>query len=93
MPKLKMWIGNLDGSRQGLVIAPTKERARKIVGTGRSDFDGYWTQQPAIDQTLDPEVLYTRAFDYSRAFDKRGTAAAPWHRGRCPLPGKDKGRQ
>lgn len=75
--KLKMWIGNLDGSRQGLVIAPTKERARKIVGTSRSDFDGYWVLQPAIDASLDPDVLYTRRFA------DRNTST-PWQRGICP---------
>jgi len=72
--KLKMWVGNLDGSRQGLVIAPNKERARKVVNSSRSDFDGYWVQQPTVDQTLDPEVLYTRAL-----------SGHPWYRGRCPL--------
>lgn len=74
-----MWVGNLDGSRQGLVIAASKERARKIVGTGRTDFDGHWKLQPAIDPTLDPEVLYTRAFSRS------GNDSGPWYRGRCPL--------
>jgi hypothetical protein len=76
--KLKMWIGNLDGSRQGLVIASTKERARKIVGTGRSDFDDHWTEQPRIYPALDPEILYTRPID------RRPADAVPWYRGRCP---------
>jgi hypothetical protein len=77
--KLKMWIGNFDGSRQGLVIASTKEKARQIIGTSRSDFDGHWTQQPAVDQTLEPEVFYTRALS------RRYETPAPWYRGRCPL--------
>jgi hypothetical protein len=59
--KLKMWIGNLDGSREGLVIAPTQVRARAIIGTSRGDFDGYWRQHP-IDPRLEPEVLYTRRY-------------------------------
>jgi hypothetical protein len=74
---MKMWIGNLDGSREGLVIASTKARARAIIGTtSRSDFDGYWRLQPTVDPTLDPEVLYTRRF---------GARDAVWFRGRCPL--------
>lgn len=72
-----MWIGNLDGSREGLVIAPTKVRAREIIGTSsRSDFDAYWRLQPSVDPILDPEVLYTRRF---------GVRAVAWFRGRCPL--------
>jgi hypothetical protein len=75
--KLKMWVGNLDGVRQGLVIAASKTRARAIIGTGSSDFEGHWTQQPAIDPTLETDVLYTRKFA-----DRR--ASVPWQRGRCP---------
>ena len=76
--KLKMWIGNLDGSCEGLVIAPTKARARAIIGSNsRSDFDAYWRERP-VDPRLAPEVLYTRRF---------GTCACVegWVRGRCPL--------
>ena len=72
--KLKMWVGNLDGSREGLVIAPTKVRARAIIGTGRADFDAYWREYP-VDPRLEPEVLYTRRF---------GGRMESWFRGRCP---------
>ena len=75
--KLKMWVGNLDGSREGLVIAPTKVRAREILGTrttSRSDFDAYWRDHP-VDPRLEPEVLYTRRF---------GAPMESWFRGRCP---------
>lgn len=74
--KLKMWIGNLDGSREGLVIAPTKVRARAILGTStsRTDFDAYWREHP-VDPRLEPEVLYTRRF---------GANVETWYRGRCP---------
>jgi hypothetical protein len=82
--KLKMWIGNLDGSRQGLVIAPTKARAREILGIGHGDFDGYWTEQPAIYPALEPEVLYTRPIQRHR------NDAAPWYRGHCPLIREEK---
>lgn len=78
--KLKMWTGNLDGTRQGLVITTSKTRARTIVGAGASDFEGYWTQQPTIDPTLEPDVLYTRRFAYARDADR----SVPWQRGRCP---------
>jgi hypothetical protein len=74
---LKMWTGNLDGDRQGLVIATSKDRAMKTAGVGRTDFDNYWVQQPEVDQALETEVLYTRAFTYGKP--------APWYRGRCPL--------
>lgn len=71
-----MWIGNLDGSREGLVIATTKARARAIiVTTSRSDFDAYWRQRP-VDPRLEPEVLYTRRY---------GAHVEAWFRGRCPL--------
>jgi hypothetical protein len=75
--KLKMWVGNLDGSREGLVIAPTKVRAREILGsrTSRTDFDAYWREHP-VDLRLEPEVLYTRRF---------GAHVEAWFRGRCPL--------
>lgn len=74
--KLKMWIGNLDGSREGLVIAPTKARAIEIVGNKRGDFDAYWTLRPTVDGSLDPGVLYTRKFN---------VRDATWFRGKCPL--------
>jgi hypothetical protein len=79
--KLKMWVGNYDGDRQGLVIATSKDSARKIAGVGRTNFDNYWVQQPEADQALEPGVLYTRAFTYSEP--------APWYRGRCPLPSRE----
>jgi hypothetical protein len=72
--KLKMWVGNLDGTREGLVIAPTKKRAIEVVGSGRTDFNTYWHKLP-VDPKLEPEVLYTRRF---AAHD------TTWIRGRCP---------
>lgn len=75
--KLKMWVGNLDGQREGLVIAPTKKRAREIIGarTSESDFNSYWREW-AVDLRLEPEVLYTRPF---------GAHTESWFRGRCAL--------
>lgn len=77
MKKLKMWVGNLDGRREGLVIAPSKKRAREIIGprTSVTDFNSYWREWP-VDLRLEPEVLYTRRFNASME---------SWFRGRCPL--------
>ena len=73
---LKMWIGNFDGSREGLVIAATKAQALKVVGGGRKNFEDYWTLQPAVDPAFTPEVLYTRLMRHPKA---------TWQQGRCPL--------
>ncbi len=79
--KLKMWTGNFDGRREGLVIAPSKQRASKIVGCGLTDFNRHWREQP-IDESLEAEVFYTRPFNNRmRPSDQRD----PWFRGRCPL--------
>ena len=83
--KMKMWIGNYDGSRQGLVIAPTKKRAMEIIGSGRNNFNGYWVLQESIEPNLSPELLYTRDMR-----DKYREPKPPWHEGRCPLVRKDK---
>jgi hypothetical protein len=77
MKKLKMWIGNFDGSRTGLVIAASKERARQIVGTGRSDFENYWSLQTKVDDSLEAEVLYT--------CPSARVGPQKWQKGRCPL--------
>jgi len=74
--KLKMWIGNFDGRRQGLVIAATKKRAREVVERSVTEFNGHWHEIP-INTSLEPEVLYTRPFDAAKD--------VPWQRGRCPL--------
>lgn len=75
--KLKMWVGNLDGRREGLVIAPTKKRAREIIGahTSATDFNSYWREWP-VDLRFQPEVLYTRPFN---------AHTESWFLGRCPL--------
>lgn len=79
-----MWIGNLDGRRQGLVIASTKARAIEIVGGSRKNFNDYWREKDVIVEpytsVFEPEVLYTRPF----AGNHHGTTVT-WHRGRCPL--------
>ncbi len=75
---MKMWIGNLDGTRAGLVIAPNKTRARAIINTSRNQFEDYWVLQPAVDTTLEVETLYTRSYD------ARHDTVTAWYKGRCP---------
>lgn len=77
MKTMKMWIGNLDGDRAGLVIASSKEHARKIVGTSRTDFESYWVVQPSVDESLEFEVLYTRSH-------RQGDSPL-WQQGRCTV--------
>jgi hypothetical protein len=78
MKRWKAWIGNLDGSRAGLVVTTSKERARRIIGTSRRDFENYWVLQVGVDETLEFERLYTRPIQ------NRGEALE-WQLGRCPL--------
>lgn len=66
-----MWIGNYDGQRAGLIVASSKEKARKVVGNSRADFDGYWSQARTVDETIEPETLYVRGID-----DHRGAWSA-----------------
>jgi hypothetical protein len=73
--KLKMWVGNFDGAREGLVIAPTKKRAIEVTSRSGYDFNNYWTER-FVDASLDPEVLYTRPY---------GKTDVAWQRGRCSL--------
>lgn len=82
MRNMSMWIGNLDGQRNGLVVASSKKRAREIVGVGHTEFDGYWAKQPGVDPELKPETLYTRPNTGS------GRGGERWIQGRCALPKK-----
>lgn len=82
--KLKLWItNNFDGYREALVIASSKDRARKIAGVGRTDFEGYWRQGDRIDATLEPEVLYTR-------MRQDHGDPLPWQKGHCPRNSTEK---
>jgi hypothetical protein len=85
--KSKIWIGNLDGRRQGLVRAPTKKRALEaILATGASitfkDFNDHWHEwthpgviASIIGGEIELDMLYTRPFD----------ARTGWHKGKCAL--------
>jgi hypothetical protein len=79
-----MWIGNLDGSRLGLVIALSKKRAQEIAGCGRKAFDDYWNEQP-VDPHFQAGILYTRPMDIVRGVGERST----WKHGRCELKGSN----
>lgn len=76
MKSVKMWIGNLDGDRIGLVIASSKEHARRIVNASRKEFEDYWVLQTGVDQGLEFELLYTKPI---------GKPGVAWTEGRCVL--------
>lgn len=77
---MKMWIGNLDGIRKGLVISRSKERARKIVRASRAEFDGYWAVQAVVDTTKKPDTLYTQPGVASYVGEP-----PPWTEGLCEM--------
>lgn len=69
MKKLRMWVGNLDGTNQGLVITTSKAKAMAIIRCGRTEFDGYW-----IEKDVDPGIA-----EYERLYVKPwGDADAVW---------------
>lgn len=78
---MRTWIGNYDGRREGLVLAPTKTAAARIVGCTLRRFNDFWTEPQRIIQTngvaeFEPETLYTRPYkNHDATFVK----------GRCPL--------
>lgn len=78
---MKFWIGNYDGRREGLVLAPSKTAAAKIIGVSLRAFNDCWTQPTRVVQVngvvdFEPETLYTRPY---------ATYAATFVKGRCPL--------
>ncbi len=69
MAALKMWIGNYDGRRQGLVVASNRQRAIDIIDTDPHDFDNFWAEVPSTRMDaedpagdIEPDVLYLRPF-------------------------------
>lgn len=63
MRKLKVWMGNLDGRRDGLVITTSKTKARAIIGRcSAKAFNDYWSEQSDIidAKVYEAETLYTR---------------------------------
>lgn len=60
--KLKCWIGNLDGTREGLVVETSKAKAAKVAGTSLYDFDQYWGEVGLLHWAK-LGVRYTRRYD------------------------------
>ena len=63
--KLKCWIGNYDGIRQGLVVAASQKEAAKIAGTSTRDFAAYWVEQESTAISyfgVRERALYTRKY-------------------------------
>jgi len=80
---MKLWIGNYDGRREGLIVAATKTAAARVVGCSTLRFGDYWHEAPRVvehvggAQDFEPETLYTRSISaYPRGV---------FVKGRCPL--------
>jgi hypothetical protein len=71
--RLKCWMGNLDGSRQGLVISVSKREAAKAVGCSQGDFEKYWREARS----------WTGAFEINRLYTRRYDSKGEWFEGRC----------
>lgn len=74
---LKLWIGNYDGRREGLIYAKSKKAAAKIAGCSVKHFNDYWSESTRVVQTsngameFEPETLYTRPIgSYNGVFFK-----------------------
>ena len=76
--RLRCYIGNLDGQRDGMVFAPNQRTAAAVVKCSIYHFSEYWVQQPNRPiSDPKPLTLYTRN-DYR----------SEWQEGICQLPGR-----
>lgn len=84
--KLKCWVGNLDGEREGMIIATSKTAAQRAIPTGRADFDAYWTEidLPPSGE-YEPLVLYTRDLLDRRLIPVGSSRLDGFVRGRCKV--------
>lgn len=84
--KIKTFIGNYDGLRQGLVIASTKREAAQAIEWSTKDFRDYWDETITSwsFRDLKHKTLYTRA---------NNNPSGTWVEGRCKLPTKKKGEE
>lgn len=60
---VKCFYGNLDGKRQGMVIASSQKQAAEIAGVSLHYFKGWWSQglfPENKDVTYKPYVLYSK---------------------------------
>ena len=77
---LKCWVGNLDGLREGLVLAHNQTEAVKIIGISVNHLRDYFNRRSdwsLFQQVLKPLTLYTRLMLY---IDNN-----PWEEGRCKI--------
>ncbi len=73
---LKCFQGNLDGQREGLVIASSQQQAASIANTSIHELRTYWvTDGDWPDQEIKVNCLYTRPI----------CSTAPWVEGVCKL--------
>ena len=86
MKKYKTFQGNLDGRRQGLIIAKSKKDAVAIIGFSLCDFNKYWNEVINIDQSkFKRNTLYTKPFGGLDSYNRE------WQEGRCEMaPRHDK---
>lgn len=78
--KLKMFVGNYDGTRRGLVISTSKKDAAEIARTSLQDFNRFWREaqtQPDWFPQFKPRTLYTSSMFYGII------TAGDWKEGRC----------
>lgn len=78
---MKMFIGNYDGRREGLIIAKSKSAAAKIAGCSVRTFNNYWSEATRVIQVngvgdFEPDTLYTRS---------NQTWGGTFFKGKCPL--------
>jgi len=73
---VRVYMGNYDGSRQGLVVAASQKEAAKIARTSVYTFRQYWSARAEWPLTkLKLGVLYTRKYDTQNE----------WQEGICQL--------
>ena len=76
--KLKMWTGNYDGERRGLVITTSKTKAAKLAHASVHHFSEYWNECDIIEGLL-PDTIYTQPYDIHTNV---------WMVGRCETKGR-----
>lgn len=76
LQRVRCYMGNYDGRRQGLVVATNQKEAAEVARTSVYTFRQYWSARPEWPLTkLKLGVLYTR---------KYGTQN-DWQEGICQL--------
>ena len=71
--KLKCWVGNLNGSYRGLVVATSKTKAAAVAGTTLYDFNKFWHKAISVKiGEFKPDTLYRKHFDSAEAWVEEG---------------------